>query len=996
MRRVCAVFSAFAFLFGFAQAAQAQPATQPSVLPPSPLPGLIYDVPFFPGATHDESIPTPDSILGFPVGHRPARYAQIDACFKAWAKASGRARLFEHGATYEGRALFHLVISSEANIQRLDQIKGDIARLADARNTSTADSDRLAGNLPAIIWLGYTIHGDETSGSDAALALAWHLCACTDADVKKTLDELVIIIDPIMNPDGRDRYLTNLAEDRTAQPNVDDQSVLHSRPWPMGRTNHYLFDLNRDWLFAIHPETRGRLAAMTAWHPQVVVDAHEMGSQDTYLFSPPREPINANIGPMFHRWGKEFGRDQALALDRFGWRYYHGEWNEELYPGFTTTWAALRGAVGILYEQASIATDAVRRPEGTLLSYRESVHHQLVSSLANIETLRANRTAVLRDYAAQRREAIADGGPFAARTFAVVPGSNRSRHAKFLELMALHNIEVYAAKQAFKASGRDWVGRTISDRELPKGTLLIHARQPESRTACAILELETRVSDEYLAFERSEILRTGSSKLYDITGWNAMMLFGLEGYELSGGLPASAERIEALPERAVSATAPTTRPAEPVAWAFDGADDLAVVAAARLMERGVRVRATDKDAELDGQRFGRGSIVVTRIDNQVFAGDLARTVNETLAEMGASAAEVVSGYGPGDLPDMGGRHFILLDAPRIAVLSRPPFATYGFGEIWHTIDRVLGIRASYIDAAEFSSTDLRRYNVIVLPANGGDALKDRWDALRAWVRGGGTLIAIGSSAGAVASRASRIADARTLPDVLTDIEDYSMAVVREWVSRLGKVDPAQVWSHSPPPVLNYPWVVKKGGDKPSDEEAKRRDSWRQLFMPQGAILAGRVDEQHWLTAGCGPMLPVLYDGDTVLMAAGGVQAPIRFGMFVPSTPPASKPAAATKPAMDAGDKDKSKKDDDGRPPPHWAPMPPDHDMRLRMSGLLWPEAADRLASTAYVTRERVGAGQVILFASSPTFRAATRGTMRVFNNALICGPGMGTSQPIRP
>lgn len=979
-------------------AVRGQPASRPSAapkaLPPSPLPGLNYDVPLFPGANHDPAIPTPDSILGFPVGQRPARHSQIEACFKAWAETSRRAKLFEHGRTYEGRALFHMVITSEANIQRLDSLKADIGKLADPRAVNSAEADRLAGSLPAVIWLGYTIHGDETSGSDAALALAWHLCACTDADLKKTLDELIIIIDPVMNPDGRDRYLTNLAEDRTAQPNVDDQSVLHSRPWPMGRTNHYLFDLNRDWLFAIHPETRGRLAAITAWHPQVLVDAHEMGSQDTFLFSPPREPINRNIAQGFRRWGEVFGREQAVALDRYGWRYYHGEWNEELYPGYSTTWAAIRGAIGILYEQASIATDAVRRPEGTLLSYRESVHHQLVSSLANIETLRANRTAVLRDYAAQRREAVADSGPFAARTFAIVPGANRSRLAAFMELMRQHNIEVYSAKQAFKASGMDRLGRSIASREFPAGTMLIHARQPEARTACAILEMETRVSDDYLAFERSEILRTGSSKLYDITGWNAMMLLDLEGYELSAGLPAGAERIDELPARV--AHGPASRPANPVAWAIDGADDMAIVAAARLMERGVKVRATDKATELDGRAFARGSVVVTRIDNQSFAGDLARTVSETLAELGEVAAEVASGYGPGDLPDMGGRHFILLDAPRIAVLSRPPFATYGFGEIWHTIDRVLGIRASYIDAAEFSSTDLRRYNVIVLPANGGEALKDRWDALRAWVRAGGTLIAIGSSAGAVASKASRIADARTLPDVLTSLEDYSMAVVREWVGQLGKPDPEQVWSYSPPAALNFPWVTRKGPDKLSEEEAKRRDSWRQLFMPQGAILATRTDERHWLTAGCGPMLPVLYDGDTVLMAAGAVQAPIRFGVFIPSSQPATGPAmAATKPA-DPTEKDKDKQSDNDQPPAHWAPMPPGHEMRLRMSGLLWPEAADRLASTAFVTRERVGAGQVILFASSPTFRSATKGTMRVFNNALICGPGMGTSQPIRP
>jgi len=977
-----------------------QPAF-PAALPPSPLPGFMYDTPFFPGARHDPAIPTPDSILGFPVGQRPARHSQIQACLKAWAAATSRARLFEHGRTYEGRALYHMVISSEANIRRLDAIKADVGKLADARAVSAGEGDRLAANLPAVIWLGYTIHGDETSGSDAALALAWHLCACTDDDVKRLLDELIVIIDPVMNPDGRDRYLTNLGEDRTEQPSVDDQSVLHSRPWPMGRTNHYLFDLNRDWLFAVHPESRGRLAAISAWHPQVLVDAHEMGAQDTFLFSPPREPINRNLAPGFRRWGHVFGRDQATALDRFGWRYYHGEWNEELYPGYSTTWAAFRGAVGILYEQASIATDAVRRPEGTLLSYRESVHHQLASSLANLATLRANRAALMRDYAAQRREAVADSGAFAERMFAIVPGANRSRDAGFIELMHFQGLEMYTAPQAFTASGTDRLSRSIEKREFPAGTILIPARQPEARTACAILEMETRVSDEFLDVERSELLRMGRSKLYDITGWNLMMLHDVDGYELAMRLPAGAKRFEALPPASdANSPKPSTQPAEPVAWAVDGADDLAVVAAARLMERGVKVRATDKATELDGRRYARGSIVITRADNQLFTGNLEKSVSDAAKELNATVTAVNSGFGPGDLPDMGGRHFVLLDAPRIAVLSRPPFATYNFGEIWHTIDRVLGIRASYIDAAEFSTTDLRRYNVIVLPAGGEDALKDRWSALRAWVKAGGTLVAIGSSAGAVASESSGVSDARTLPDVITKLEDYSMAVVREWVGRLGRVDPARVWAHTAPAALDYPWVTAKKSDKLPDDEAKRRDSWRQLFMPQGAILAARIDDRHWLTAGCGPMLPVLYDGDTILMAAGGVQAPVRFGIFEPvtATPaPATKPAPTTSSAVgDQSSKDDQKDGDTEGAPSHWAPIPPGHEMRLRMSGLLWPEAADRLASTAYVTRERVGSGQVILFAASPTFRGATKGTMRVFTNAIICGPGMGASQPIRP
>src|SRR5580700_6180706 len=269
--------------------AQDLPAPQPS-----PLPGLTYPAPFFPNATYDANVPSPDSVLGFPVGSKPATHAQIEAVFKAIAAKSPRCQLFEYGKTHEGRALYYMVIASEVNIGRLEALKGDLAKLADPRKVSKEEGDHLASTLPAVAWMAYCIHGSEMSGSDASLAVAYYLAAGTTPEVKDLLDNLIVIIDPLMNPDGRDRTLIMQAQNRTVQPNVDDQSLLHSGVWPSGRMNHYLFDMNRDWIFATQPETRGRLKAVNEWNPHYFMESHEMGSQDTFLFLPAREAINLN------------------------------------------------------------------------------------------------------------------------------------------------------------------------------------------------------------------------------------------------------------------------------------------------------------------------------------------------------------------------------------------------------------------------------------------------------------------------------------------------------------------------------------------------------------------------------------------------------------------------------------------------------------------------------------------------------------------------------
>ncbi|MBL8747003.1 MAG: peptidase [Phycisphaerae bacterium] len=982
--------AALVILSGAGSIAWAQAPVPPASA--TPLVGATYDADFFPGNDHDPAVPTPDSILGFRLGDKPTLHAQIRSVMNAIAGSSPRARLVEYATSHEGRTLFYLVIGSEANIRRLDEIKSNAARLADPRTIAAAEADRLVGSTPAIAWMAYVIHGDEMSGSDASLALAYHLAAGRDPAVQDLLDKVLVIIDPDMNPDGRDRCITDVQRNRTVQPSVDDQSLIHAQSWPTGRMNHYLFDMNRDWIFCTQPETRGRVKAVNEWNPHYFMESHEMGPLDTFLVMPPRAPVNPNIPEHVRRWERAFADDLGKAFDARGWRYYTGEWNEGWYPGYSGSWAAMRGIVDNLYEQATIVSDAIRRPEGTLETYRESVHKQLVASMANLESLARNKAEVMSGVTATRRKAV-EGDGEAQRLFVIKPSTaNDGRLTRLADLIELQGIEAMRSNEAFTASGRDWLGREFQDVTFPAGTWVIPSRQPLGGLASALFEMDPRMESSFLTEERRELLRFGRSRLYDITGWNVAMLFGIEVCEINAVLPSGLTRLGS----AQSAPAPEVALSpDAVAHLLDGRDDRCMAAAARLMARGLRVRVLNKPSVLDGADVARGSVFITKKDNQGFAGDQMQVIREVCGEFGLRPRAVKSGMGPGDAPDMGGEHFVLLESPRVAVLTREPFNPYTVGEVWHLLDHEMGMRAAFINTPQLGGVDLRRYNVLIVPDGGTDGWSESIPTIRSWVEAGGTLIGIGSAASAFCKEKDGIGSTRLLPDVLTKLDDYRAAIVRDWLGKNIEVKPEEVWSHAAPNKLEYPWTLGDS-DKPSEEEAKRRDAWRSLFMPQGAIVAARVDDRHWLTAGCGEVLPVLVGSGPVLIPKFGGNAPLLLGVFTPAPAPAAEePERKSKPEGEKPDKDE-KSDKPEKPSPGWLVAPPGSELRLRMSGLLWPEAADRLAHSAYVTQESVGAGQIILFNESPTFRAAARGSTRVFMNAVVCGPGMGASAPITP
>lgn len=415
---------------------------------PSPLAGLDYAESVYPaGADHDPAIPAPDDMLGFEVGRRTATPEQIAAYAHAVAEASPRVRLVEYARSYEGRPLVYLAISSPANLARSEEIQAGMAALADPRGLDTARRSQLIDTLPAVAWLAYSIHGNESSGSDAALAVIHHLAADRSEATTRLLDELVVIIDPSMNPDGRARFVKSLAESRGTQPNVDDQSVLHSGYWPYGRGNHYLFDLNHDWIYARHPETRGRIKAISAWRPMLFVDAHEMGSQDTHLFSPAREPNNPHLPPYRQDLGDVFATDQGRAFDRYGYPYYSGEWFEDWYPG------------------------------------------------ANLETLRRERGRMLEAFSDDRAEVSSPHGPYGNRSFVILPTANGGRMADLLGLLRIQGLEAHRLTRELRVSTAvDQLGRELRNHALPAGSIVLRNRQPEARLLAAMFEFDPRLS----------------------------------------------------------------------------------------------------------------------------------------------------------------------------------------------------------------------------------------------------------------------------------------------------------------------------------------------------------------------------------------------------------------------------------------------------------------------------------------------------------------------
>jgi hypothetical protein len=910
---------------------------------------------------YDSSVDHPNKFLDFKYGERVASPEQIENAINAYKQQSNKIKVINYATTHEGRPLHALIISSAKNIAQLDVIKQNLFKLSDARITNDREAKKIIDSLPAVAWMAYSIHGNETSGSDAALGLIYHLIASNDPEVTNLLDNMIIIVDPVMNPDGRARFAKSLEQYRGTAPNYDDQSLIHTGDWPYGRTNHYYFDLNRDWVYLTQPETQGRVSLINEFKPQILVDAHEMGAQDTFMTGPAREPINKNMDRDLVKWGNVFAQDQGSEFDRRNWRFYTGEWHEDLYPGYSF-YVNFKGTLGILYEQSRMAEDGVRRPEGTIQSYKESVHHQFVSSLTNLNTLLNNSKDMYNDYWEARKLNVSKESKWANQTFVILPTKNSSRINTLADKLKSQNIEIFTNKENINVKNiLKQTGDIVEEFNIPAGSMIIPNRQPEAPLISAILEFDAEIDEDVLKKEREATLRDGSSIMYDTTAFNFTMMYGLEAVTVAEYIKENLSLWEPSPvEIDVDEKA--------IMWIVDGADDLSVTFAARLMEQDVQVRIVDKNISLDGKNFSRGSPVVIAMDNPKNSR-LVKLIKNTAKDLNVSVSSLYTGFGPEELPDWGGRHFRLLNKPQIAILSHEGFSSYDVGVSWWSLDHHLGIRHSQLNTSMIGYADLRRYNTLVMPSGYRSLNQGEMSILKEWVKQGGTLVANNGSTRMLVSDNS-ITSVKDISDSFENSHEYNIKLQREFLSKNISIDLNYVNNNKIPSDISYPWEETE--NRIDSDTLKKRDKWQSLFMPSGAFVSGRIDDKHWLTFGTIDTLPLLYSDYPVLMAGSGSKAVIRVGEIVNNT------------------------NEDIYKTINWSDIPSGNDLNIRMSGLVWPEASVRIANSAYLTQERLGKGQIILFSGEPNFRGSSLGTNRLWLNSVVYGSGLGTRSRITP
>ena len=907
-----------------------------------------------------DSVDHPNKFLDFDYATRVATPEQITSALISWASQSDRLKVIEYARSHENRPLHAVFISSPKNLNNLNSIKDNISQLADARITNDRKAKTLINELPAVAWMAYSIHGNETSGADAALGVIYHLIASKDDDILELLDNMVIIVDPVMNPDGRARFAKNLEQYRGTAPNYDDQSLIHTGDWPFGRTNHYYYDLNRDWVYLTQPETQGRVALINEWKPQILVDAHEMGAQDTFMTGPAREPINKNLDYDLIKWGNVFAKDQGNEFDRRNWRFYTGEWHEDLYPGYSF-YVSFRGTLGILYEQSRMAEDGVRRPEGTIQSYKESVHHQFVSTMINLDTLKNNSKSMYEDYWDGRKYNVSSNSKYSNRSYVVLATDNNGRTNALAEKLKAQDIEIYKNDKPINVSNAlKQNGITVSEYTIPSGSMIIPNNQPEAPLISAILEFDAEIDDEVLIEEKQKRIKNGSSIMYDTTAFNFTMMFGLPAITVPQDLKANLTNWTPSPE-----TIEINKDA--VIWAVDGKDDRSVAFAARLLEQNVQVRIIDKNSTLSGHDLSRGSVAVIAMDNPTY-NNLHEIIKTVATDLNISVASIESGFGPKELPDWGGRHFRLLKKPQIAILSHSGFSSYDVGVSWWSLDHHLGIRHSQLNSSLTGYGDLRRYNTIILPSGNPDLSDYAKNMLMDWVKQGGTLIANNRSTRSIIS-SDGMSSVKNLNTTFDKSKSYNIDLMREIYSLVDNIDITDANANKVDTEITYPWETSDVTY--TKEQLEMRDKWQSTLMPSGAIVSARADSENWLTFGAEDVVPVLYGNYPILMTGGNSSAALRIGELI------------------------SNKDSETKTI-NWSQIPSGYDLNVRMSGLVWPEASQRIANSAYLTREKVGKGQIILFSGEPNFRGSARGTNRLWLNAVVYGSGLGTNPLINP
>jgi hypothetical protein len=674
-------------------------------------PDLSYYLPD--EVSYDSTIPTPQSIIGHQVGEYHVTHDRLVNYMFALDKASDRIALEVIGTTHEARPLLLLTITSPINHKNIETIKSDHHMLTEPDRSSGLDTR----SMPAIFYLGCSIHGNEASGSNAAVLIAYHLAAAKGPEIENVLQNTVILLDPSFNPDGMQRFSSWVNSRKSKVISTDPNDMEHQEPWPSGRTNHYWFDLNRDWLVAQHPESQARVKKFHEWKPNLLTDHHEMATNSTFFFQPGVPSRTHPLTPLKNiELTKKMGEFHAKALDAIGSFYYTQENFDDYYYGKGSTFPDVQGAIGLLFEQASSRGHAQESTNG-VLRFPFTIRNQFVTALSSLAAVTYLREDLLNYQRQFFKDAISDALKDPIKAIIFGAGTDKARAFHLAEIIFQHDIAIHKLKGTQTINGKNFNAES---------SYVVPLTQPQYKLIKSMFEKRTSFTD---------------SLFYDISTWTLSLASNVD-YEELKTTQALGERITSLAFPQGNILAGESK----YAYAFESSGYYAPRAINRLLQMKLRIKvATNPFFHPSGKKLERGSILIPVQDQEISSEAIHYLMNEIITK----DAIDVFGFDGGlnyESVSLGSGTFLPLKKPEIAMLVDGGVSAGETGELWHLLDKRFNIPVTLIPLHVFNSVPISRYNTIILPPGLYTTVTDNAkEKLKTWTQNGGLIIGFESA-----------------------------------------------------------------------------------------------------------------------------------------------------------------------------------------------------------------------------------------------------------
>lgn len=670
-------------------------------------PHLSYYLPE--DVTYDKAIPTPASVIGHEVGEYHVTHDRLVQYMQKLDEVSERIALEITGFTHERRPLLLLTITSPGNHSNLEHIRMQHLQLTDPSTSGSLNT----ASMPAVFYLGCSIHGNEPSGSNASLLIAYHLAAAQGAEIEKTLQNTIILLDPSFNPDGMQRFASWVNSRKSNLTSADRNDMEHHEPWPGGRTNHYWFDLNRDWLVAQQPESKARIRKFHHWKPNVLTDHHEMGTDYTFFFQPGVPSRSHPITPLKNiDLTKKMGEFHAKALDEIGSLYYTQEGFDDYYYGKGSTFPDVQGAIGILFEQAS-SRGHRQESENGVLTFPFTIRNQFTTALSSVKAVNALREDLLNYQRQFFKDAAAESRKDPVK--AIIFGSrDRARAYHLAGIVAQHEVGVFQPARAENINGKTFD---------PESSFIVPMDQRQYKLIRGMFERRIDFQD---------------SLFYDISSWTLPLAVGVDFEELKS-IPPLGQKVTDIPLPAGKLIGGKSE----YAYVFETFDYYAPRAMYRLLSEEIRIKvSTDPFYHTDGKKFERGSILVPLSGQEKTPQHIEFVIQEILKKDGIDVYAFHTGLDYRGV-SLGSHSFRPIRKPEIAVLVGDGVAASDAGEIWHLLDIRYSIPATMMPINVFNAVDLTRYNTLIFPQGVyGSVTEGAREKLKRWVENGGVVIGL--------------------------------------------------------------------------------------------------------------------------------------------------------------------------------------------------------------------------------------------------------------